>query len=193
MTDSYRNQLANFQLDIAKRWLRRGEESCDVFFQFFCFFTGFNALYFLWGKLDGLTNDHGNPAGEEKQIHHLIEKFGGEQTARVRGAQAVKDAIQYFGHERDPIQRMGKRNRSSPESGDPSEGAKWKRQLGEQTRSTEQLKALASVLYLVRCNLVHGSKSESGDDAQIIRKAVSALKELLSESIQVTEREASRR
>jgi hypothetical protein len=42
------------------------------------------------------------------------------------------------------------------------------------------------ILYLVRSNLVHGSKAESGDDKDVIVNSVYALKILLEQMITFT-------
>jgi hypothetical protein len=41
------HELAIFQCKAAGRWLKRGRESKDIFAQFFFYFAGLNALYFL--------------------------------------------------------------------------------------------------------------------------------------------------
>jgi hypothetical protein len=46
--------------------------------------------------------------------------------------------------------------------------------------------ALGSILYLVRSNLVHGSKMAAGDDKLVISKAVPALQLLLDRLLRIT-------
>jgi hypothetical protein len=49
--------------------------------------------------------------------------------------------------------------------------------------------ALGHILYLVRSHLVQGGKAESGDDLEIIERAVEPLRVLLNESLKLTEKE----
>jgi hypothetical protein len=55
------------------------------------------------------------------------------------------------------------------------------------------LVALGIILYLVRCNLVHGSKAEMGDDELVIEASVAPLKLLLEKAVKLTERQLSSR
>lgn len=59
--------------------------------------------------------------------------------------------------------------------------------------SVDQLVALGRILYLVRCNLVHGSKAEMGDDEQVIEASVDPLKRLLEKAIELTDKRLSNR
>ena len=54
-----------------------------------------------------------------------------------------------------------------------------------------ELVAFEKFLYLVRCNLVHGSKAEMGDDEQIIETSIGPLELLLEIAIDFTERQPS--
>jgi hypothetical protein len=49
------------------------------------------------------------------------------------------------------------------------------------------------ILYLVRCNLVRGSKAEMGDDEQVIEASVDPLKRLLEKAIEPTDKQLSNR
>jgi hypothetical protein len=81
---------------------------------------------------------------------------------------------------------MAKRTQESASIGDAEEGKKWRRQLRAGKTCMEQLVALGRILYLVRSNLVHGSKAESGDDKEIVVNSVRALKILLEQTITLT-------
>ena len=81
---------------------------------------------------------------------------------------------------------MDKRSQDSASIGAEGEGRKWRRQLSEGKTSIERLVALGMMLYLVRSNLVHGSKAESGDDKDVIVNSVYALKILLEQMITFT-------
>lgn len=175
--------LATFQLNVARRWLTRGSYAGEIFAQFFFYFAGFNAIYFLWGKVDDVRNQQGQPAGEEKQIHNLLKKFTPTDAQRLLGE--LESTVRYF-RKRRPIQRMDRRGAESPIDGETVEGMKWRRRLQE-AEPVQRLIALGSILYLVRSNLVHGSKMEAGDDEAVIRHAVPAVKLLLEHSVVVTE------
>ena len=175
-------ELAAFQVNVAEQWLMRGQSSGDVYAQFFFYFAGLNALYFLWGRVDNIRNQQREPAGEEKQIHNLLCKIRAEEVGRVLSE--LDDTVRFF-QERPGIQRMDSRDVRHQSDGDPKEGTKWRDELvqGDEQR---RLLALGSILYLVRSNLVHGSKMESSDDPTVIQKAVPALKLLLAMSLRIT-------
>lgn len=61
------DDLIRFQLKIAERWLKRGDKAKDTFAEFFFYFTGFNAIYFLWRKIDNLDQTN-----EGKHIKNLL-------------------------------------------------------------------------------------------------------------------------
>ena len=50
------DDFIRFQQKIAERWLIRGNQAVDSYSKFFFFFSGFNALYFLWRKADNEKN-----------------------------------------------------------------------------------------------------------------------------------------
>ncbi|MDA2919344.1 hypothetical protein MYX76_07630 [Desulfobacterota bacterium AH_259_B03_O07] len=181
------DDLVRFQIDISKRWLKRGREAEDVFTKFFFFFAGFNALYFLWGKMDELKNREGDPAGEVKQIENLLGKFEGKEAQHI--LETLSSYVDYF-CKRSPVQRMDKRTDKSQHEGDPSEGKKWRRKLSEASSPLDRLVALGEILYLVRSNLVHGSKKggddNPGDDREIIESSVYPLELLLNKTISLT-------
>jgi hypothetical protein len=135
-------------------------------------------------KVDDVRNKKGEPAGEEKQIHNLLAKMDRARTERLleRTSQTV-----FFFSQRRPIQRMGGRDIKRQTDGDPSEGARWRMLLAEGEPPDKRLRALGSIVYLIRSNLVHGSKAESGDDREIIERIVPALEVLLAESLAITD------
>lgn len=176
-------ELMLFQLNISERWHKRGNESTDPFAQFFFYFAGFNALYFLWSRIDDIKNEQGQPAGEGRQISHLMQRLSDQKAELV--IRELQSTLDYFSS-RPPIQRMDKRTQESASIGDAEEGKKWRRQLRAGKTCREQLIALGRILYLVRSNLVHGSKAESGDDKEIVVNSVHALKVLLEQTIALT-------
>lgn len=174
-----------FQLGIAERWLKRGKEAPDPFARFFFFFAGFNALYFLWLKIDKLKNNEGKPAREEKQIENLLRKLDGEAGEILAG---LSSDIDFFS-ERRPIQRMDKRTAENPFIGDEEEGRKALRRLGKSDSPIEQLIGIGKIIYLVRSNLVHGSKAGEGDDEKIVKNSTRPLEIFLERSIEMTKRQ----
>jgi hypothetical protein len=175
--------LIRIQLNIAERWLNRGKISGDKFAKFFYYFSGFNALYFLWREIDGLKNEKGERPNEPKQIEHLLKKFDEKQALET--LETLSENVKYFCRRR-PIQRMDRRKVRNPFEGDSDEGKKWQKWLKEKSLALDRLLAIGEILYLVRSNLVHGSKKESGDDEQIIDNSISPLEVFLTKSILVT-------
>ena len=57
--------LLGFQNDKARRWLGRAQGFDDPFVRFFLSFSGFNALYFAWARVDDLRNRKGTVAPGE--------------------------------------------------------------------------------------------------------------------------------
>lgn len=179
--------LLVFQTKIARRWHFRAECSSDVFAKFFFYFSGFNALYFAWAKADDLKNSQGREAGESLQIKNQLQKLDSEETKDI--VREVTPAIEFFSS-RKPIQRMGKRTCDNCLKGEESEGRSARNKLASSS-SVERLVALGKIIYIVRCNLVHGSKAEGGDDEQVIRESVYPLSLLLKKSIEFTEKQLS--
>jgi len=173
--------LIKFQLNIAERWLQRGNKTEDVFAKFFFYFTGFNALYFLWRKINNLDETN-----EGKHIENLLSKF--DEIKAQEMLDKVSNSIDYF-CKRRPIQRMNKRIlKDDHYVGDEEEGRSWKNKLQKKELSaSKRIIALGHILYLVRSNLVHGSKTESGDDFEIIKNSIEPLKLLLTEALSWTQ------
>ncbi len=180
------DELISFQLRIAERWLRRGRETQDSFAQFFFFFAGFNALYFLWLKIDDLKNEEGKSAREEKQIENLLKKLGEEADEILT---ELSTHIDFFA-KHTPIQRMDKRTAENPYEGDEEEGKKALRKLARNSTLVDQLVGLGKIVYLVRSNLFHGSKALEGDDKDIIENSVRPLEIFLERSIKMTKRQS---
>lgn len=178
------DDFIRIQLNISERWLNRGKKSQDIFAKFFYYFSGFNALYFLWREIDDLKNEKGKRPNESKQIEHLLKKFDEREALEI--LKTLSKNVKYF-CERRPIQRMDRRKAENPHEGDPDEGKKWQKLLKEKTLAIDRLVALGEIIYLVRSNLVHGSKVESGDDEEIIDNSIYPLEVFLTKSILVTE------
>jgi hypothetical protein len=174
--------LIRIQLNIAERWLNRGKKSEENFAKFFYYFSGFNALCFLWREIDDLKNEKGERPNEPKQIEHLLKKFDEKQALEI--LETLSKNVNFF-CERRPIQRMDRRKAGNPFEGDSDEGKKWQKWLKEKTLALDRLVALGEILYLVRSNLVHGSKAESGDDEEIIDNSIYPLEVFLTKSILV--------
>jgi len=178
--------LAAFQANVARRWFDRARQYHDPFVQFFFCFAALNALYFLWAHVDDLKNDAGGLVGEEKQIDHLLRKL--PEVEAVSVLERSSQTTSYLAR-RPPIQRMDRRKPGQASTGDDREGRKWQRQLQEGASPVEKLVALGRILYLVRSNLVHGSKTESGDDLELIQAMPPALREVGQVLLAFTEEE----
>jgi len=174
--------LIEFQLNIADRWLERGNKTEDVFAKFFFYYTGFNALYFLWSKINNLPETN-----EGKHIENMLGKFDEIKCQNI--LDKLSNSIDYF-CKRSPIQRMGRRNIKDQKEGKEDEGRKWKNRLKDQElKASTRINALGQLIYLVRSNLVHGSKAESGDDLEIIKNSMEPLRLLLTEALSVTKQQ----
>jgi len=166
----------DFQLKVAERWLERAEKSLDDYAKFLFYFSGFNALFYLWSKIDRVE-------GDSKEINNLLLKFD-EATAK-RILDQVNLSVLYF-CSRGPVARMERRTCNNPTPGSVGEGEKFKRELeAERKTARERLVALAQVIYLVRCNLIHGSRVP-GDDPVTTKICLEPLRVFLKESIEYT-------
>lgn len=176
--------LINNQLEIAKSWLQKGDETEDIFAKFFFYFTGFNSIYFLWGKID---NPH--LRSERKHINNLLKKLDGLKAQKI--LDKIKTSVDYF-IQRPPIIQMNKRTKRKQYTGDDSKGRKLKNLLQKNNISaSERLIAMGQILYLVRCNLFHGSKTQSGVDKEIVKNSIEPLKVILKEAISLTEQQCT--
>jgi hypothetical protein len=178
------------QLKIAERWLERGGKSRitleyedgDPFSPFFFYFSGFNALYFLWRIADNLPS-----RPEVNHVEHLVRKFGTETAARLLTVNVR--ALVFFRDRPEPIQSMGRQVNGSWTHRDATDGANYQAILKDhRSLAVDQLAALGKIMYLIRCNLVHGSKQDRGDDRYVVWNAVSCLESLLIESLSFTRR-----
>jgi hypothetical protein len=181
---TYNKDLIRFQFKIAERWLKRGKKSHDKFAKFFFHFSGFNALYYLWATIEDLKNEMGKRPGETRQIENLLKKFNREEAFEILNM--LSEDINYF-CKRNPIERMDKRDPTNPFDGDPEEGKKWQKLLQEREDSVDKMVALGEILYIIRSNLFHGSKSESGDDEEIINHSITPLEIILTKVLHLTE------
>ncbi|MCH8089212.1 MAG: hypothetical protein IH955_04280 [Chloroflexi bacterium] len=181
--DKWEQDLAHIQLRIAGRWLDRSNKVKDLFARFFFYFAGFNAIYFLWSQIERQEGSASGSNGEGKQIRNLLQKFQEEKAVKI--LDTLSDSVKYF-RDRRPIQDMRYRKDDSSHEGKEDEGRKWKRKLGGTSAPVEKLVALGMILYMVRSNLVHGSKSQEGDDLCVIMHSVNPMECLLAESIELT-------
>lgn len=176
-TVSQYRDLAQFQIRVAEQWFNRGEHSSDVFAKFFFFYTAFNALTFLWKQVNGVEG------GDIPQIQNLVAQLDGTTWEEV--AREFADPMRFFANR--PIERMGDRTATDPSHGRVTEGRRHQRVLADPAAdNAEKAKALASVLYIVRCNVAHGSKMIMGDDLNVIQNAVPLLRALSSRAIDYT-------
>ena len=188
-------ELAIFQTNIAKEWLRRSNNSSDIFAQFYFYFTAFNALYFVWSmlrqfdeykaKLKDIEKVNSTPPGsriigEVRQIAFLLSQLAAHQQNEL--IQSLQPEIEYFLNRR-ALNDMGKRNARQRE-GNSDEGKAANEQLRE---SASCLIGLGRIIYLMRCNLVHGSKGGGETDQDLIEVGVKVLREIVPITISLTE------
>jgi len=170
-------ELHDFQLAVARRWRERAASVEDIYSQFFFLFAAFNALYFLWKEVDHLRGSHGHPS-EREQINHLVAKLNDPDQLAI----TLRHELHYFASRR-PIQRMDRRVTGA--TGTPDEGERLQQELSAEA-SGDRLRALAGIVYLIRCNLAHGSKTLSGDDEELVAQAVPILFSLVDASVQAS-------
>lgn len=165
------------QHNIAERWLKKGNKTEDIYSKFFFYFAGFNAIYFQWkiiNKIDG---------SQQEIIINLLEQFENSKAKEI--LDEVKKEVEYFCR-RKPVQKMNRRIDDKLLDGDSNEGIRYLEILKDVNQpALERVISLGQILYLIRSNLVHGSKeeSESGDDFEIIKSSIAPLKVLLTESL----------
>src|SRR5206468_10795932 len=119
-----------------------------------------------------------------RQIEHLLSKAG-PSTAEVLGR--APHCASYFA-DRRPIERMDRRSQKRATAGDVGEGRAAQDALRGGS-DTERLRALGTILYLVRSNLAHGSKMDQGDDQDVVEQAVLGLEAILNWAIRYTRSE----
>lgn len=169
--------LLDFQTNIASRWLKRGTQIDDPFAKFLFFFAGFNAIYFLWTVIDDVDK------GEGHQIRNVVDRLGERVAADV--LRGLEREVGYF-CERRPVERMDRRG-ADPTRGEHGEGRRHREILKTSDAPLKRLNALAQILYLVRSNLAHGSKGESGDDLEVVAKSIPALQLLLEQTLHMSQ------
>jgi len=167
-------QIVGFQIQVAEGWIRESE-SRDVHprFKFLGYFMAFNALYWLWGIFDG------GHASEVVRIQRLVGRLGMNATKDIL---ARHDDYIRFLTARDPLLRMDARSRTST-TGSPGKGEEYLALLQDRTASTK-LQGLASILYLIRCNLMHGSKTPG---EALIEESVPALRSITKACLAYTQ------
>ena len=172
-----KEKLYEFQIAIAERWRGKGQKAWDPFSKFFFFFAGFNDLYFLWKQIDG------DPGKEDENVSRILAKLSNEEADKPLAQLSTQ--VNYFKN-RSPIQSMGDRSSNNQSMGKDSEGKKLKAALlNSSATPSERLVAFGGIIYLVRCNLVHGNKIDSGDDETIIMNTVCPLELILETSLSI--------
>ncbi len=207
-------EIIEFQIQVAQEWIEEvlGLEGHPRL-QFVGYFAALNALYWLWAMVDEretlspeerdtvttaleqiteakLPRElrkkmYGGLRNEVVLLQALVEKLGGELAARI--VSQHDEYIRFLLVERKrPIHRMDKRSRTDA-VGDPNEGKKYFGWLRD-SNAEKKLKALASVLYLIRSNLVHGSKVASVEDTDLVGRSVPPLRSIAEASLEYTRR-----
>jgi hypothetical protein len=169
--------LARFQLRVAKDWIREAEHvQSRPAFQFMAYFAALNALYWLWGVIDG-----GGIRVEQKLLENLVQQLGEIICGSI--LKSVEPQWRWFAS-RGPIQRMDKRKGDTPGDERPGRAA-LETLLRRELANVERTKALATVVYLVRCNLVHGSKV-IGVDFELLAQGAPIAQAFAGHSVEYT-------
>jgi len=168
--------LRNYQIGIARSWLKRGQATNDPFAKFMFFFAGFNALYFL------VRLEERAQGNEMEDVTRLVRRLG--ETACDDILRCTEPESGFF--RQTIILNMSRRNVSRIE-GDETQGRELRATFESATSSVDRLAALSRILYLVRCNLVHGSKRQAGDDERIVSNSVRPLELLLERGIEAVQ------
>jgi hypothetical protein len=209
-------EIVEYQLEVAHRWLDEATALADrPAVEFIAQFSAFNAVYWLWAALnpeqsfsqvernavktalagideqlrERVIQKLKGGTSEGKMIAAVVQRLGPDAAAGVLHESA--DFITYLRAERQrPIHRMDKRS-AKDSVGDPREGQRHLRVLGEEAASSiDKVKAVAGALYLIRCNLVHGSKvmHVEREEHVLVRRALPALRSLTRAVVEHCER-----
>lgn len=177
------DSIVAFQLDAANEWIaaaRRISQPGDNKLQFIAYFTALNALYWLWGRLDNVESP------EIEVVQHLIERLGERTAKRIVRDERVISFVSYLRRpERGPVRSMQTRTRDDP-LGSSVQGSRYHEQLNS-GRALTRLKALAAILYLVRCNIVHGSKRWTQTDNDLATNGLPVLQLIVEEAFRFSE------
>jgi len=200
------DEIGHFQLSVARHWIKRAEEVRDrPEFEFFAYFSAINALYWLWGLVDGPESSKKFSSDEKDIVSNALKAQGVDDllaedvVRRMEGTNDVallgnlverldedvatellKTHTESVVHllKRGPIRRMDRRSITNA-GGSPREGKQYHGKLkNTNLPGRERLRALAAILYLIRCNLVHGSKISDAMDHDLLRLCVPPLRSL---------------
>jgi len=142
-------------------WIKEGKkESPGGKFRFIAFFLAFNALYWLQWMRDGSKKE-----SELTQIQRLVGKLDASTAKSIlaKHRDYVGDMVK-----RAAIRDMKSRTGTN-EFGSADKAEAWRKRLAiADGDPIEKLKALAGILYSIRCNLMHGSKAS---DESLLRRA----------------------
>ncbi len=175
--------LIGQQLMIANVWVARADGTTDLFYEFICRYMAFNALYFVWRRIDPILSAQNSPP-EKTWIDTAVEQLTDDAD---RLLVACQESIEFFVG-RDGVRRMDKRTVAEPITGDPTEGQGHVLTLRDgEAPAVGRLVALARLVYLVRCNLMHGGKIDSGSDEHVVANALSVLKAIVPSLYSVTQ------
>ena len=119
----------------------------------------------------------------------MVESIGEPEATPLLESQ--NDCVRYL-VDRGPVYRMDGRTRTKT-AGSPRDGRRHLATLVDPSASAaKKAAAMAGILYLIRCNLVHGSKSMSVDDGTLMRRTVPALRAIAQAVLANAERSTLR-
>lgn len=170
MTRTSQKQIVDFQTAAATSWLVAGDQTKHHKLRFISYFTAFNALYWLQGLFEPQRR-------ESDAIANMVEQLGSTRATELLRAPEVTEFIAYL-RERGAIRNMDRRNLNDAKGG-TSPGKEHMADLADGNDAMARLKSLALVLYLIRCNMVHGSKLASPDEDELVARGNPALLRLV--------------
>lgn len=185
-----------YQINVAEDWLKLGaRENLESAFAFIAYYSAFNAIYWLSssivaataGDWKGARSKHPgelNLPEEGERISGLIDRMGPAVAQTLLSDPGVQQTVHFLSVEREGVRDM--RWRECDEDGDRVYGSDQRDTLKNTTAAPlQKVKALAAILYVVRCNLVHGSKqvSGTGPDDELLRGAIPGLRQLAEEAV----------
>jgi hypothetical protein len=204
--------LVEFQLQVAARWMTAARQLPAQAerlsqFEFIAYFAALNALYWLWGvvsnaqsftederrivegALVGLPDDLRRrvvdrligPVGEHRLMSSLVGSLPADVAGKILEDADVKRSIQYL-LARGPVQRMDRREADGV-TGSIKEARQLQLRLRNAPEPFDRLLALSQILYIVRCNLVHGSKVLAGLDIELLQHSVPPLRMITEASV----------
>jgi hypothetical protein len=151
-------------------WIKKSEKSKDSFDRYISLFISFNILYNLYAKVK-------NPRTE------LIR---GDYRRAQEAVKLIRDHERVFNEvlsEINPFEKVCL-NLNFRITVEHEDGVFRLQQLLDYGNSSEILRHLLKMLYVIRCNLVHGEKGVDDRQSELLRVSSALLKALLEHMLE---------